>query len=138
MRSRLLCHSDQYPSVPPPPGVGGGAGVIKARPGRPKGAAFSAELDLAEFDERGRVKSVWTARAALLSRSNIVIRSRRMIYPESTIGIMIHLIDSKPVVLLARVVLCDYDCDGLYFVDLDLIPLPTEGPVAKWAASASA
>lgn len=106
-----------------------------ARPGRPKGAAFSAELDLTEFDERWRVKSVWSARAASLSRSNIVLRSRRMIYPESTVGIMIHLIDSKPVVLLGRVLVCDYDCDGLYLVDLDLVPVPKDGPIAKWASA---
>jgi hypothetical protein len=105
------------------------------RPGRPKGAAFSAELDLAEFDDRGRVKSVWTARASMLSRSNVVIRSRRMIYPEGVIGILIHLIDSKPVVLLGRVAICDYDADGLYVVDLDLIPMPSDGPIAKWAAA---
>jgi len=108
-----------------------------ARPGRPKASPFSAELDLVELDEQGRTQGIWSARGAGLSRSNIVIHSRRMVYAHRTIGVLIHLIDSKPVVLFGRVVSCDYAGEGRYVVDLDLIPIPDTGPIAKWAAEAA-
>lgn len=106
------------------------------RPGRPKARAFSAELDLVELDEMGRTQSIWSARAMGLSTSHLVVRSRRMVYAHRTIGALIHLIDAKPVVLFGRAIVCDYAGQGQYVVDLDLIPLPTSGPIAKWAAEA--
>lgn len=108
-----------------------------SRPGRPKSRPFSAELDLVELSEQGRTLGTWSARAAGLSRSNLVVRSRRMVYAHRTIGVLIHLIDSKPVVLFGRAVSCEYGDEGQYVVDLDLIPIPESGPIATWAAKAS-
>ncbi|GAB4386426.1 MAG: hypothetical protein Kow0022_15370 [Phycisphaerales bacterium] len=102
---------------------------------RPEGRPFSAELDLVEFDERWRIVSTWSARACSLSRSNIVVRSRRMVYRNTPIGVLIHLIDDAPVPLLTRSYHCEYDGDGMYRVDLDLVPIPESGPVAVWAKS---
>jgi len=109
-----------------------------ARPGRPKASPFTAELDLVELDEMGRSQGIWAARGVGLSRANILVNSRRMVYAHRTIGVLIHLIDSKPVVLFGRVVSCDYAGEGRYVVDIDLIPIPDEGPIAKWAADAAA
>jgi hypothetical protein len=109
-----------------------------ARPGRPKSSPFTAELDMVELDEMGRTQGIWSAKGAGLSRSNIVVNSRRMVYAHRTIGVLIHLIDSKPVVLFGRAVSCDYAGEGRYVVDLDLIPIPDCGPIAKWAAEAAA
>lgn len=107
------------------------------RAGRPKARAFSAELDLVELDDMGRTQSIWSARAIGLSTSSLVVRSRRMVYPHRTIGALIHLIDAKPVILFGRALSCDYAGQGLYVVDLDLIPIPASGPIAKWAAEAA-
>lgn len=107
------------------------------RPGRPRARAFSPELDLVELDEMGRTQSIWSARAIGLSTSSLVVRSRRMVYPHRTIGALIHLIDAKPVILFGRAISCDYAGQGLYVVDLDLIPIPKSGPIAKWAAEAA-
>jgi hypothetical protein len=107
-----------------------------SRPGRPKAHGFSAELDLVELDEAGRTQGVWTARAVGLSRSHLVVRSRRMVYAHRTLGVLIHLIDAKPVVLFGRAVSCEYAGEGQYVVDLDLIPIPASGPIATWASKA--
>lgn len=127
-----LFHPDGFSSAPP------GAGMddaVHAPQVRPEGRRFSAELDLVEFDERWRIVSTWSARACSLSRSNIVVRSRRMVYRNTPIGVLIHLIDDAPVPLFTRSYHCEYDGDGMYRVDLDLVPIPESGPVAVWAKS---
>lgn len=127
-----LWHPDSFSSAPP------GAGMddsVHAPSIRPEGRHFTAELDLVEFDDRWRVVSTWSARACSLSRSNLVVRSRRMVYRQTPIGVLIHLIDATPVPLFTRAYHCDYDGDGMYRVDLDLLPLPDTGPVAAWIKS---
>lgn len=128
-----LLHFDSAASAPP--GHRSHNDAVHAPSIRPEGRQFTAELDLVEFDERGRVTSTWSARACSLSRSNLVVRSRRMIYRQTPIGVLIHLIDSEPVPLYARAYHCDYDGEGMYKVDLDLLPLPDHGPVAAWVKS---
>lgn len=117
-----------------PPGMGY-EDAVHAPHVRPEGRAFTADLDLVEFDDRGRVVSTWSARACSLSRSNIVVRSRRMVYRQVPIGVLIHLIDSTPVPLFSRAYHCDYDGEGMYKIDLDLLPLPDSGPIAAWVKS---
>jgi hypothetical protein len=109
---------------------------VATRPGtnRPAGHVFEAELDIAEIDERGRPDHPWTARARQLSRSNIVIRSRRMCYLGREVVLAVHLIDGAPVALFGRVVLCDYDGEGQYVVDIDLISLPDRPELRDWIA----
>ena len=107
------------------------------RSGRPKATTFTAELDLVELDVMGRSQAIWSARAAGLSRSSIIVLSRRMIYTHRTIGVLIHLVDSKPVVLFSRAVSCEYVGNGQHVVDLDLIPIPEIGPIALWANKAA-
>lgn len=105
---------------------------IAPRTGRPAGHVFEAELDIAEIDERGRPDHPWIARARLLSRSNIVIRSRRMCYVDREVVLAIHLIDGSPVGLYGRIESCDYDGDGQYLVDIDLISLPNRPELHAW------
>ncbi len=107
-----------------------------ARPGRPTAHEFTAELDLVELSDTGRQLAIWSARAIGLSRSNLVVRSRRMIYAHQAIGALIHLVDSEPVVLFGRAVDCEYAGEGQYVVDLDFIPIPATGPIAQWAEEA--
>ena len=99
---------------------------------RPCGYSFDAELEVAEVDDRGRPQYPWVARAQKLSRSNVVFRSRRMCYTGREIILAIHLIDCSPVGLYGRVRSCDYDGDGQYVVDVDLITLPNRPELQAW------
>ena len=104
-------------------------------PQRPEGHAFAAEMDLTELDDRRRPTLAWSARGVTLSRSNLVIRSRRMSYPGRKIAVAIHLIDSEPVPMFGVVFSCSYEGDGLYLIDLDLQQLSRFPGVKLWARS---
>lgn len=99
---------------------------------RPIGNCFEAEVDMAELDDRDRPLTTWTARAFELSRSNLIIRSRRMCYVGKLVMVAVHLIDDQPVPLFGKVYSCDYDGDGLYKVDLDLLPVPDRNEIRAW------
>lgn len=101
-------------------------------PLRPEGKPFEAELELGELDGRERPGEPWTARARTLSRSSLVLMSRRMCYPGRMVLVAVHRIDEKPVGLLGKVHGCDYEADGLYRVELDLLPLPVNAYFSKW------
>ncbi len=102
---------------------------------RPAGAPFEAELDATELDERGRAGTTWTARARELSRSNVVFLSRRMTFPGRLLLLAVHRIDDKPVPLFGKVYQCDYEADGLYRVDLDLLPVPDHRAIRDWVTA---
>jgi hypothetical protein len=103
------------------------------KPGaRPPGLRFDAELDLSELDDRDRPGLVWSARGRELSRAHMALRSRRMCYQGRRLLIAVHLIDDKPVLLVGKVTGCDYDGDGLYRVDLDLIQVPSRPEIMQW------
>lgn len=99
---------------------------------RPAGLPFRALLDVSELDERGRPGPSWTAGSLELSRSHVVISSRRLCYPDSIIALAVHLIDDRPVPLMGRVISCGYSDDGLYRVDLDLMKIPENHAVFTW------
>jgi hypothetical protein len=90
---------------------------------------------MCEVDDRDRPGPAWTARAKQISRSSVVIRSRRMCYVGALVMVAIHLIDAKPVVLHGRVRQCDYDGEGLYRLDVDLLPIPDKATLKAWMAS---
>jgi len=96
---------------------------------------FDAELDCSELDDRMRPGRTWTCRARELSRSTVVLISRRMCYTGRIVVMAVHLIDDAPVALMGRIVACEYEADGLYRVDLDLLPLPPSGPHRDWVAA---
>lgn len=91
-----------------------------------------AEMDACELDDRERPGPVWTARGLTLSRSNLVFRSRRMCYPGRRLLVAVHLIDDRPTPLFGCVHACEYDGEGLYRVDLDLLPVPDRQDVRDW------
>lgn len=138
---------DRQP-VPPPPGgpsftaddefsidpPGRALGSDRTRPG---GHRFDAELDASELDDRMRPCSTWAARAREISRSSMVIVSRRMCYHGRLLVLAVHLIDDAPVPLMGRVVACEYEADGLYRTDLELLPMPTQGPIRDWVIARS-
>lgn len=99
---------------------------------RPKGHKFDAELDVCELDERDRPGSTWTAKGKELSRSAMAIRSRRMCYIGRHLLMAVHLIDARPVAIYGRVTRCDYDADGMYLVELDLLPRPDNAMIRAW------
>jgi hypothetical protein len=102
---------------------------------RPEGRPFDAELDVAEVDERGRPGQAWTVRSRRLSRSNLVLLSRKLCYPGRELLVAVHLIDADPVPLFGRVHSCDYDGEGRYVVDLDLQPVPARPNFRNWIES---
>lgn len=102
---------------------------------RPAGAPFEAEVDATELDERGRASTTWSARARELSRSNVVFLSRRMTFPGRLLLLAVHRIDDKPVPLFGKVYQCDYEADGLYRVDLDLLPVPEHRAIRDWVTA---
>lgn len=131
-------NSEAFGYAPPPPGgytrVADDAEAPKRRrvKTRPPGRPFSAELDASEIDERLRPGPVWTARARELSRSHIVLASRRMCYVGRLVVLAIHLIDAEPTPLFGRVVDCEYDGEGLYRLDMDLLECPEHREIKTW------
>lgn len=95
---------------------------------------FRAELDLAELDERKRPGGTWTGRAVELSRSELVLRSRRMCYAGRQVLVAVHLVDDQPVPLFGIVKACEYDGDGMYRTILSLAEMPDDEAVRTWAA----
>jgi len=96
------------------------------------GIPFKAEIDMAELDERGRPGPMWAGRACELSRSQIVVTSRRMCYEGREAMIAVHLVDDRPVALFGKVLRSEYDGDGLYKTTLALAPLPETDAVVAW------
>lgn len=99
---------------------------------RVPGHPFKADIDLAELDDRQRPGPAWAARAQTLSRSHIVVLSRRMSYPKRLMLVAVHLIDAKPSPLMGRVLECEYHADGMYRIVLELLALPEPEVVAVW------
>jgi len=100
--------------------------------GKVVGNTFRADLDLAEIDDRMRPGPAWAARSQLLSRSEMVVLSRRMSYVGRQILIWVHLIDSRPTPLMGRVTECDYYADGAYRIVLFFVPVPDSDAVIAW------
>ncbi|MBZ0171377.1 MAG: hypothetical protein K8E66_03265 [Phycisphaerales bacterium] len=84
---------------------------------------FDAELEMAEVDERGKLGTPWSARSRTLSRSSLTITSRRMCHTSRRVLVAIHRIDDEPMMLLGRVQDCVYETDGLYLLELELLPM---------------
>ncbi len=101
------------------------------RTGKP-GVPFKAEIDMAELDERGRPGPMWAGRACELSRSQIIVVSRRMCYEGREALVAVHLVDDRPVTLFGKVLRSEYDGDGLYKTTLALAPLPETDAVQAW------
>ncbi len=87
---------------------------------------------MCELDDRDRPGPVWSARGRELSRSHLLVRTRRMCYAGKRILVAVHLIDDLPVPLYGRVLVCDYDGDGLYKVELELLRVPDRPEIAVW------
>jgi len=134
-----LLNPDLTPSRPSEP-----RGTDRPRPGlsgaRPApGAArqvhaFSAELDIAELDGRGRPGAAWAGRACELSRSQVVFRSRRMCYQGRELVVAVHLIDDRPVCLFGKVTKCEYDGDALYRTIVAFETVPETDAIREWLA----
>jgi len=99
---------------------------------RTPGHPFAADLDLAELDDRQRPGSTWSARSMLLSRSNLVILSRRMSYVNRIMVVAVHLVDDCPTPLMGKVSECEYHADGLYRITLALMPIANPEFVNAW------
>ena len=114
----------------PPPAEQGAQEPV----GPPTFHEFDAELDVGELDERLRPVTTWTARATSVNRSSLSFKSRRMCYAKKMLIIAVHLIDDKPTVLAGRVTECDYIGEGLYQVDVELMPKPESEDIRAWEA----
>ena len=89
--------------------------------GNSKVFPFDAELEMAE-SEHGKAGMPWIARARTLSTSSLSLSSRRMCYVDRRVIVAVHRMDSTPMMLLGRVADCRYETDGLYTIDLELLP----------------
>lgn len=136
-------HGRGHSSVPPPPPPLPASSWFddepepipspsSRKPTKPVGVRFDAELDLTELDDRDRPGLVWSARGRELSRAHLVLRSRRMCYTGRRVLVAVHLIDDVPVPLLGRVTSCDYDGDGMYRVELELMQVPHRPEIVAW------
>jgi hypothetical protein len=119
-------------SAPTPAAAAGGFEMVTPLKQKIAGHTFKADLDIAELDDRQRPGMAWAARAQTLSRSHIVVLSRRMSYPTRVMLVAVHMIDARPTPLMGRVVECEYHADGLYRIVLELMPLPDAETVAAW------
>jgi hypothetical protein len=108
--------------------------IAASRP-RPKARAFDAELDLAELDDRRKPTPAWMACAQSLSRSNLIVRSRRMCYIGREVLIAVHMVDEQPIPLYGRVHACEYETDGTHLIDIDLLAPASDLPMSEWARS---
>lgn len=126
-------------AVPPPPGglpaPSDSRRTFQTRGRVPATHKFDAELDVSEVDERLRPGSVWTVRGREIGRSRLVFMSRRMCYPNRLIIAAVHLIDDQPAALFGKALACEYETDGLYRVEIELIPMPSGDQIAAWIAA---
>ncbi len=130
---------------PPPPPPGTASSFLDEDPEqaprpvarKPTGLRFDAELDLTELDERDRPGPTWTGKGRELSKSSMSFRSRKMCYPGRRILAAVHLIDDVPVPLFGKVLVCDYDGDGLYRVELELQRAPERPEIGAWVTARS-
>jgi hypothetical protein len=99
----------------------------------PGGRRFEAEVDVAELDDRGRPGPAWIARTEFLSRGNVSLLSRRMVYANATLILAIHLLDAEPTLLAGTVVSCEYAGDGCNRLVLNLVPTPRTDDVSRWS-----
>lgn len=125
--------------APPPPQAAGffdesepPPAPVKQLPRPQQAMRFDAELEVSELDDRDRPGPCWAARGRELSRGLLIFRSRRMCYVGKRCLVAVHLIDDRPVPLFGKVNACEYDNDGLYRVDLELMVLPEKPDVATW------
>ncbi|MFN0131008.1 MAG: hypothetical protein ACKVW3_00495 [Phycisphaerales bacterium] len=128
--------------APPPPSVSflDEDEAPEAEPQRPAerkllAAKFEAELDVCELDDRERPGPTWAARGRELGRSHIVFRSRRMCYQGRRVLVAVHLVDDTPLPLFGQVSKCDYDGEGQYRVELELLRVPERAEVSAWLSS---
>lgn len=109
----------------PSPVVGEFAPEIEGHP-------FKAVADLSELDERARPAAKWTGRTLRLSRSHLVMQSRRMCHPGRLIVAAVHMVDAVPHVLAGTVSRCEYAGEGQYALLLELTPTPSSPELAAW------
>ncbi len=96
------------------------------------GHPFDAELDVSELDDRLKPGPAFPGRAAILSRSHLVLLSRRMTYRGRLLLIAIHLIDDTPTPLFGVVESCEYHGDGQHRIVLSLKSVDEVHGVTAW------
>ncbi|MEO0716711.1 MAG: hypothetical protein AAFY58_06960, partial [Planctomycetota bacterium] len=96
------------------------------------GHPFEASLSVSELDERDRPGPTWPAHGRALSRSALVMTTRRLCYEGRRLIVGVHLIDDTPVPLFGVVSACDYEGEGSYRVEAQLAPLPDSRSIHEW------
>lgn len=127
--------NDDPEPLPEPPSASDSKPLEGNEAAPPTFHEFDAELDVAELDERLRPVTTWSARATSVNRSTMGIRTRRMCYAKRILLVAVHLIDDKPIILAGRVTSCDYAEEGLYVVELELMPKPDSAEIRDWEAN---
>jgi hypothetical protein len=99
------------------------------------GQTFDASVTLSEWLDSGEPSACWPGRSVRISRSHLILVTKRMCYSNRTLLIAVHKIDSTPLVLAGLVELCDYVGNGLNAVALSLQTVPETPQVTKWTDS---
>lgn len=116
LTSRQQAQARDEPAAQPPAQRG-----EPVKTGESRVFPFDAELEMAEIDS-GKAGLAWSARARTLSTSSLTITSRRMCYVDRLVVIAVHRLDNEPMMLLGRIADCGYESDGLYVIEVELLP----------------
>jgi hypothetical protein len=100
-------------------------------PGHP----FAGQLTMAELDAVERPGQHWPVRGVRLSRSHLILRSRRMCHIDRRVVVAVHLIDSIPTPLVGYVAACEYSGAGHHTIAIRLEVAEENQMIAAWVAS---
>lgn len=99
------------------------------------GHPFDAPIVLIELCDRGEPQSTWQGRAVRLSRSHLVLCSRKLSYEGRVILAAVHMIDASPTCLAGKVMVCDYLGGTKFAIALALIETPQSPSIDAWLAA---
>jgi hypothetical protein len=100
-----------------------------------KGHPFAAVITMAELDATERIGVPWQVKGVKLSRSHVVIQSRRMCHLGRKVVLAVHMIDAVPTALLGKVVGCEYTTQGRHAIGIELVVMEENPEINEWVTS---
>lgn len=112
-----------------------GAPIEPVAVGSVKGHPFAAVITMAELDSTERIGIPWQVKGVRLSRSHVVLQSRRMCHLGRKVVLAVHMIDSVPTALMGKVVGCEYTTQGKHAVAVELAVMEENPEISEWVHS---
>ncbi len=100
-----------------------------------RGQSFDAGVTASELMEVNEPGPKWPARSVRISRSHIVISSKRMCHIERKLLLAVHKIDAHPLILEGSVESCSYVAGGLCCVVVRLKGIAESEVAETWSSS---